>query len=238
MGLGQRAIHVWQLALHEEDSSVVEACAALLSPVERARADGFRSPSARCRFVCCRSALRVLVHAYGAGKSPAAVVFEEGAFGKPVLAPGDHAPVHFNVSHTLGLGLIALASCGPVGVDVEWIRNMPDEDRLVARCFAAGEQAQLGSLPIMVRSVGFFQGWTRKEAFIKATGEGMSRCLQDFEVSLLPGEPARFIRVPESANLAAWSLHSFEPSPGYTAAVAAPWADSTVTFLEFRSDEW
>ena len=238
MELHGRAIHVWRLALDEEDCSAVEACVRLLSPDEHARAARFRSPAARSHFVRCRAALRALVHAYTGGDSPRAVVFDHGPFGKPVLAADERARLHFNVSHTSGMGVIALASWGPVGVDVERIHEMADQDRLAARCFAASERAQFAALPAPARSVGFFQGWTRKEAFIKATGEGLSRSLHDFEVWLRPGEPARFLRVPGPPGAErSWSLHAFEPAPGYTAAVAAPWSGSTLTVLDFRT-EW
>jgi 4'-phosphopantetheinyl transferase len=238
MELRGRAIDVWRLTLDEKAFSSVDKCSGVLSPDERARADRFRSSAARYRFICCRAALRTLVHQYGGGESPADVVFDQEAFGKLVLAAGARARLHFNVSHTSGIGVIAIASCGPVGVDVERIRDMPDQDRLAARCFGVREQAQYATLPASARSVGFFQGWTRKEAFIKATGDGLSRSLHDCEVSLLPGEPARFLRVPgPSGSERSWSLHAFEPAPGYTAAVAAPWTGSTLTLLEFRPEQ-
>lgn len=234
MTLRGRAIHVWRLALDEEDCAAVEACAALLSPDERARADRFRSSAARCRFVRCRAALRVLVHAYGGSDDPATVVFAQGPFGKPLLAAGRGARLHFNMSHTSGMAVFALALPGPVGIDVERIDEMPDRDRLAARCFGESERAQVAALPAPARSVGFFQGWVRKEAFIKATGEGLSRSLYDVEVSLGPGVPARFLRVPGPPGAErAWSLHAFEPAPGYTAAVAAPWPGSTLALWDF-----
>ena len=237
MELCERAIHVWRLPLDEEDCSEVEAYAGVLSPEERVRAGRFRSPAARGRFVRCRAALRALVHAYDGGESPAAIVFELDRFGKPVLAARGRARLHFNVSHTSGMGVIALASWGPVGVDVERIHEMPDQDRLAARCFAASERAQLAVLPAPARTVGFFQVWTRKEAFLKATGEGLSRSLHDIEVSLCNGEAARFLRVPGPPGAErAWSLHAFEPAAGYTAAVAAPWSGSTLTLLDFRTE--
>jgi 4'-phosphopantetheinyl transferase len=232
-----RAIHVWRLALDDEDCSAVEACAGVLSPEERVRADRFRSLAAKYRFVRCRAVLRALVHAYAGGDSPATVVFEQGRFGKPVLAAPGRAPLHFNVSHTSGMAVIALASWGPVGVDVERIHDMPDRERLASRCFGASEQAQLAALPAPARIVGFFQGWTRKEAFLKATGEGLSRSLHDIAVSLGHGEPARFLRVPGPPGAErAWSLHAFEPAAGYTAAVAAPWSGSTLTLLDFHAE--
>ena len=237
MELCGRVIHVWRLALDEEDCSALEACAGVLSAKERVRAGRFRSPSTMCRFVRCRAALRALVHAYDGGESPAAIVFELDRFGKPVLAARGRARLHFNVSHTSGMGVIALASWGPVGVDVARIHEMPDRDRLASRCFGASERAQLAVLPAPARSLGFFQGWTRKEAFLKATGEGLSRSLHDIEVSLCNGEAARFLRVPGPPGAErAWSLHAFEPAAGYTAAVAAHWSGSTLTLLDFRNE--
>ena len=235
MELREGAIHVWRLALDEEDTLAGEACARILSPDERARADRFRSPAARHRFVRCRATLRLLVHAYGGSESPATVMFAHSPFGKPLLvAAATRSPLHFNVSHTSGMAVFALASAGPIGIDVERIHEMPDRDRLAARCFGVSERAQLTALPAPARALGFFQGWTRKEAFIKATGVGLACSLDDVEVSLGPGVPPRFLRVPGAVGAErAWSLHAFDPAPGYTAAVAAPWPGSTLTLLEF-----
>ena len=237
MELRGRAIHVWRLALDEEDCSAVAACAGVLSAEERVRAGRFRSPAARCRFVRCRAALRTLVHAYEGDENPATIVFDQGRFGKPVIAGAGRARLHFNVSHTSGMGVIALASWGPLGVNVERIHEMSDRDRLASRCFSASERAQLAVLPAPARTAAFFQAWTRKEAFLKATGEGMSRSLHDIEVSLGHGEPARLLRVPGPPGAErAWSLHAFEPAAGYTAAVAAPWSGSALTLFDFHAE--
>lgn len=234
MDLPPSSIHVWRVAVHGDGDRPPDGHDGVLSPDERRRADRFRSRAARDRFVRCRSALRILVHAYVGGTSPGTLVFQNGPFGKPILWDGCARRIHFNVSHTDGLGLIALASCGPLGVDLERVRDLPDRDRLVVRCFTAVEQAQYASLPASSRALAFFQGWTRKEAFIKATGEGLSRSLHDFDVSLLPGAPARLLRVPGPAGSEdAWSLHGFEPVPGYSAAVAAPWPAAALALFDF-----
>ena len=219
--------------MDEEDGSLEEACARVLSADEQARASRFRSSAARCRFVRCRAALRALVHAYRESGSPTSVVFDQGPFGKPVLRSRGRARLHFNVSHTAGMGVIALASAGPIGVDVERIHDIPERERLADRCFFARERVEFAAVEAPARSLAFFQGWTRKEAFLKATGEGLSHGLHELEVSLRPEQPARFLRVPGSPGAERdWSLHSFEPAPGYTAAVAAPWPDSTMTLFD------
>jgi 4'-phosphopantetheinyl transferase len=195
---------------------------ALLAPEERARADQFVHEQHRRRFTAARAALRRLLGEVL--RAPAdALVFETGAHGKPALAGRWRGALEFNVTHAHELALYAVRTDGPVGVDVEWRRAVPDCLDIARSHFAPGERAALEAVSAADRELAFFRCWTRKEAFIKATGEGLSHPLDRFEVTLAPGDPPRFLSIDGDANAAAgWSLFSLEPAPGYLAAVAAP----------------
>ena len=199
----------------------VEACRTRLSDDERARAARFVRDRDRRRWIVSRGELRRVL-GEACGIAPAAVSFVAGHNGKPLL--GDHRgepPLHFNLSHSGALAVVGLTRVGPVGVDVEAARHMADRDAVVARFFSAAEQAAYRRLPVAARSTAFYDGWTRKEAVIKATGEGLSADLGAFDVSLTPDEPPRMLAVRGRAAAARrWQLFSHRPREGYTVAVA------------------
>src|SRR5262249_12725601 len=139
--------------------------------------------------------LRHLLARYGAG--PASELrFEYSARGKPRL-PVEHNPalLEFNVAHSRGAAVIGVTRGRPIGVDVERVRPLADFPDLVQTLFAVGARSEFWSLPEPIRARAFFTGWTRKEAFIKATGEGLSRPLSSFALTLTPDTPARLLRV-------------------------------------------
>jgi 4'-phosphopantetheinyl transferase len=150
------------------------------------------------------------------------VEFRYGAHGKPELVqpPGPGA-VHFNLSDSGEVVVYAFLRGQEVGVDVEQLRPLADGDRISERFFSAEENAVMQMVPAENKVRAFFNCWTRKEAFLKAGGEGLSRPLDSFAVSLAPGEPAALLRVQGDAQEAArWAIHHLEPWPGYVAAVA------------------
>jgi 4'-phosphopantetheinyl transferase len=192
-----------------------------LSRDERDRAERFRFDVHRNRFVAARGLLREILGAF-LGVSPARLAFDYGPHGKPSLAaPFAAEDIRFNVSHAEGLALYAVTRGADVGVDVEAVRALPDAEDIAARFFSAREQAAFLSLAPAGRTEAFFACWTRKEAFLKATGDGLARPLDSFDVSLVPGLPARLERVggkPRDADR--WSLAEVRPAPGYVGAVA------------------
>jgi 4'-phosphopantetheinyl transferase len=133
-----------------------------------------------------------------------------GDRGKPALAAGG---IDFNVSHSGNMSLLAFAR-GPVGVDIEWIRPMTDMDALIRRHFGPEEQRQWARVAAGKRGPAFFSGWTRKEAYLKALGVGLSLPLENFEVTIDADEAPRFL------NVSGWSLYHLEIA-GYAAALAA-----------------
>jgi 4'-phosphopantetheinyl transferase len=203
------------------EPSAVRTSASLLSENERKRAARFAFAADARRFIVARARLRRLLGAR-LGVRPEAVELVYGARGKPALANASSCSLRFNVSHCADLAVYALSSGCEVGIDVEAIRPLPDADDLAARFFSPREQADYRALRRRERPLGFFQCWTRKEAFVKALGEGLSHPLDSFDVSLAPGAPAEFLRIePGPRADRRWLLTSFSPAQGFVAAVAA-----------------
>lgn len=164
---------------------------------------------------------------------PGAVEFGYAANGKPFLAGTLSAErLYFNVSHAEERAMFAIASGRELGVDIEFVRAMPDALAIAESFFSVAEIAVLRSLPEEVRAEAFFACWTRKEAYIKALGDGLSLPLQDFDVSLAPSEPARLLatRREHSPPL---TLKDVRVAPGYVAALAAEGTDWQMVCYEW-----
>ncbi|PYP02769.1 MAG: hypothetical protein DMD57_10210 [Gemmatimonadetes bacterium] len=199
---------------------VARAAAALLSDAERQRASRFLFDRDRDRFIVGRARLRQLLAAR-LGTRPESVELVYGAHGKPALARRfADSDLRFNVSHCDDVTLYAF-SCGrEIGVDVEAVRVLGDADDIAGRFFSHRENQAYRALERRDRPLGFFQCWTRKEAFIKALGDGLSYPLDRFDVSLAPGEPAEILRVEAMPGACCgWRMESLSPAPGFVAAV-------------------
>jgi 4'-phosphopantetheinyl transferase len=208
------------------DAEAVRESEKLLSADELERAAAYRFERDRRRFVVRRAALRTLL-AEQLASQPNEIAFIEGRHGKPELAaPFGQSGLHFSVSHSQDLALIALAYDRAVGVDVEAITELPDADAIARRYFTPAESAALRALGPDERRRQFFTLWTRKEAFVKATGDGLSRSLDSFDISPMPDAHRFRVTVQESSD--AWSLTDFSPDSGFAAAVAAYGVDWTL----------
>ena len=196
-----------------------------LSGEERVRAASFHSARDRWRYVVRHGLLREIL-ALRLGGAPDRLAFVPNAFGKPTLDGGD---LHFSLSHSRGLALIAIAD-GEVGCDIEKRDPAFACADTAARFFAPAERQRLASLRPGDYCEGFFNAWTRKEAFVKALGCGLSHPLDSFEVSLAPGEPAQLL-----AGCDGWSVQSFAPHPLFHAAVVARGSDWQLAFPEARA---
>jgi len=211
-------VQVW-CARIDADTDAVERANRQLSRNERDRASRFRLPSPRVTFVLSRAVLRTLL-AHFCGCSPQEVEFAYGKQGKPYLASPIPA-IRFNVSHSGNIAAFAFAANDELGVDVEQHRPMTDMEQIAHRFFSPGECQDLLRIPEGERVAAFFDGWVRKEAFIKALGQGLSIPLDSFRVSLTPGQPAALLTVDgEVEASAAWSITEFSPEEGYSGAVA------------------
>lgn len=226
-------VHVWRVPLDRGPDAVSRA-RSLLSAEERRRADRFRFPALRDRFIVAHAALRsVLGRTLGA--PPGALRLGTDALGKPVLLPvGPETPA-FNLAHSAGVALVAVARGRAVGVDVERMRRDLPLARLAARFLAPGEAAELAALPDPVRSAAFFACWTRKEAYLKAAGvgggRGLAASLPLFVVSVRPAVRRVALAVPgRPAEAARWSLVDLDVGPGFAAALAVEGRARPLTF--------
>ncbi|MEE8583757.1 MAG: 4'-phosphopantetheinyl transferase superfamily protein [Acidobacteriota bacterium] len=213
-------IHIWSLDV-QRPATVVAKMRGLLAAQECQRADRFRFDKHRRRHIVRSGVLRLLLSGY-TGQSPQGIRFCHGPKGKPSLAPGSARPqLHFNLSHSEELAVYAFTLAGPTGIDVEFLRPMPDAASIAERFFSAREHEELIQLPDSLVREGFFNCWTRKEAYLKATGDGLSKPLDQFDVTLIPGQPARMLLLDGDAQEAArWSYHHFVPAPEYIGALA------------------
>jgi 4'-phosphopantetheinyl transferase len=209
-------VHVWQFAFDRAQASTFGA---VLGDSERERAARFRFAEDRARYVFARGALRYALAGY-LSEAPARLHFVEGAWGKPALAPpaGD---ISFNVSHARDCVVFAFARHREVGVDVERIRPELDIARIGRRFFAQKEVDAIDRLPAAARNEAFFHVWSRKEAFIKGVGRGLSMPLDAFVVSVDPAASHVALDVADDPReKGRWSLASIRPKDGYVGALA------------------
>ena len=215
-------VHVWLVSL-AVSLPTVAALVLQLPSAEQERAARFRNDGARTQFVVTRTALRTILGAY-VGCSPLEVEFMHGPQGKPALARWPW--LYFNVTHSHEIALIAVTRRGEVGVDVERMRPFANDLGMAERYFSPRETAVLRTLTGPARSIAFFNAWTRKEAFLKASGKGISYGLDRVEVTLLPEEEPRFLRIDGSEQLAAaWSLRRLTVAADYLGALTLQWHD-------------
>ncbi|MCP4663561.1 MAG: 4'-phosphopantetheinyl transferase superfamily protein [bacterium] len=222
---GPREVHLWSADLHPP-AWQVERLYPLLSPDEVDRAERFRFPQHRRRSIVRRGLLRLLIGSY-LDLDPAGVRFSYGQREKPSVAEGlDGATCaaerfHFNLSDSEDLALYGFAFGRELGVDVEMLRTISDAESISENFFSSQECAVLLEVPAERRSEAFLNCWTRKEAYIKAIGEGLAEPLDRFSLTLRPGEPARFLHFDDQPEeVAAWALFHLVPAPGAVGAVA------------------
>lgn len=201
-----------------------------LSDDEKQRASRFRFPTDRDRYIVSHGSLRDVLGRY-LHRQPHQLTFSVNKYGKPSLA---HSKLEFNLSHSNDFALIAITQGRKVGVDVEHIRTDIEMENIARRHFSRVEISELMSLPPEQREAGFFNCWTRKEAYIKAQGVGLSLPLDSFDVSLAPDQPAILRETrPNLQEAACWSLLSLEIHPKYAGAVAVETGTLEFRFWDF-----
>jgi 4'-phosphopantetheinyl transferase len=217
-------VHVWQASLDLREPRLNQI-RRFVSGDERERADRFRFPRDRDRFLAARGILRLLLARYLRG-DPERVKFRYGRSGKPELPESSRTPtLHFNISHSRGLGLFAFAHARRVGIDLEALRPVPEAEQIAERFFSPRERSALLALPRTARLESFLRLWTCKEAFLKASGEGLSRPLHEVEVELSGDRPARLVLGEDPPVASPWILQEISPSSGFVAALVAERAD-------------
>lgn len=231
-------VHVVDLASSTLQQPRLES---VLNDEEQARARRFRYSRHRQRWVTCRARTRMLLSAY-LDIPPNVIRFATGLNGKPLIHSeqlNHHENFHFNLSHSKNLGLLAVTRAGPVGIDVEFLKTINDWQAVATRFFSETEQQELAQVDPALRSRAFFLAWTRKEAIIKATGEGLSADLDSFSVALTPNLNAvvHSTKPPMKSKPQDWQLFHLEPQEEYVGAVAIQ-ADTALTMVEISSDNF
>lgn len=217
--LGSDEVHVWCAALNLK-ASQVQRLHQTLSGDEQARAKRFYFQKDREHFIVARGQLRAILGRY-LKTQPSQLRFCYSPHGKPALAhrSGSNG-LRFNVSHSHGLALYAITYSGELGVDVEFIRPKLADEQIAEHFFSPREVTSLRALPKNLQQEAFFNCWTRKEAYIKGRGEGLNICLDQFEMSLAPGNPAAMISNVDPQEVSRWSILELAPGPSYAAALA------------------
>lgn len=234
LALSDAEVHVWRVTLSRAPEET-RSLARLLSADEVDRAGRFHFQRDRDRFVVARATLRLILGSY-LRVSPGGLRFRYSEFGKPSLAEDYGAPgLRFNLAHSNDLALCAVASGREVGVDVEFVRPEMAHEEIARHYFSPAEVAELRALPADGRAEAFFNCWTRKEAYIKARGDGLSFPLEGFTVSLRPGEPAALVDVErDPREVVRWRLMELRPAEGYAGAVAAEGKDWQLFCYEWQ----
>ncbi len=231
--LGMEEVHVWRASL-EQPGPNIQALEQILASDEQARAERFRFQKDRLHYTIARGTLRSLLGRY-LDKDPRTLRFSYGEFGKPALVqnPGSNT-LFFNVTHSRGLALYGITRGYTLGIDVEYLDTSVSCEQIAERFFSPLEVNMLREVPKELQHAAFFACWTRKEAYIKARGAGLSLDLKEFDVSLLPGEPAAILRSSEEAlDISNWSLYDISPGSGYIGALAVEGHPAAVTCFQW-----
>lgn len=219
--------HIWRARL-DLDDSYQHSFLQLLSPDEKTRASKFRFPRDSRNYIVARGILRTLIGQY-LEMPPQEISFQYSKFGKPTLEGIDS--LQFNISHAKNVALFAFTKKFTVGVDVEYVNPEIEVNDIARSFFATKEVSNLLALPEEQQPLAFFNCWTRKEAFIKAIGEGLSFPLNQFEVSLAPDEPAELLATHWDVNAVSnWTLHSMSPAPDFVGCLVIKGSANQVKF--------
>lgn len=217
---GESEVHVWSASLDmvPEKQSQLEQ---ILSEEERTRAARFHFQSDRNHYIVGRGLLRRILGRYLA-TDPIQLRFSGNAFGKPELpATQGFSDIQFNLSHSRGLVLYGITRYRKIGIDLEFIRPDFATTDIARRFFSPREVSMLRQVPPGLQSEAFFNCWTRKEAFIKARGEGLSIPLDSFDVTLVPGDAPTLLRSDHDSEASGrWTIRELHPASGYAAALA------------------
>ncbi len=215
---GNTEVHIWGVWL-KAPAAVNHAYRSLLSPSEIVRADRFVFERLTLSYQLSQGALRLLL-AHSLECEPADIEFRFGPRGKPMLQGSSR--IRFNMAHSGDLALYALTVDCEIGIDVEELRDIPDIEKVASHYFSRAEASELLSIgdKISARDA-FFRCWTRKEAYIKAVGDGLYLPLDQFQVTLFRDAPAKFVHIGNDVSAAAeWTLEHLDPAPNYLGALA------------------
>lgn len=227
--LESNEVHLWGFNLEQQSPDILRL---LLSDDEIQRAGRFHFAKDRNHFIAARGLLRKLLAAY-LDVSPAGLEILYGEKGKPYLA-ASYTSINFNLAHSHKMAIYAFSRGRELGVDLEYIRVDLSGDKIAERFFSRREIDTLRAVPLELRKLAFFNCWTRKEAYIKALGEGLSMPLDEFDVSLAPGEPAVLLNnYKDEAEVSRWTMQSVSLPDGYVAALVVEGHDWSLKSFGF-----
>ena len=216
LALNATEVHLWQASLDGRPADIFES---FLSADELDRANRFHFTADRTHFIVARGLLRNLLAAY-LGINCTELRFSYGAKGKPFLLLDGQTQINFNLSHSHGRAAFAFSRGRELGVDLEYVKEDFEAELIATRFFSRSEVLALRLVPAELRNQAFFNCWTRKEAYIKARGEGLSMPFDQFDVSLRPGEPAALLNnYREERELERWSMKAITTPADYVGAL-------------------
>ncbi|HZT41129.1 MAG TPA: 4'-phosphopantetheinyl transferase superfamily protein [Chthonomonadaceae bacterium] len=234
--LGPTEVHVWRARL-DQPEAYRQDFARLLSKEEMERANRFLSPQDGYRFLVGRGLLRILLGQY-LQVLPQELAFTYGPHGKPsILGKIEGRAIEFNLAHSEGYALYAVTLDRRVGIDIERIRPDRASDPIAGRFFSSAERAALRALEEAERQKAFYAYWTCKEAYTKATGQGLSCPLDSFTIDLKPGEPAALLHVHgDLSETGRWSFRRLGAFPGYADALVVEGQDWVLKCWEWKPE--
>jgi len=228
-------VHIWRIDF-ESAKPFVSGLREILSSDERERADRFRFQKDHDRFVISHAAIRNILGQY-LNMEPRDICFEVDSKGKPRLSDElNQTKLYFNMSHSHLKALVAISKDHEMGVDIEYLRPEVAELDIAKRFFASGEVSQLLNFPKEKQIEAFYACWTRKEAFIKAKGDGLSISLDSFEVSLDPGERVSLKGTNgKHDKFKDWSIRGLIPGFGYAGALAVRGDKMNIQYWDWQT---
>ena len=231
LALSKDKVHVWRANLNLS-ADEIDSFAAILSKDERLRADRFRFPQHRRRFIAARGILRKILASY-LNLPSKSLQFAYGDRGKPKLLD---CTLQFNISHSQELALYGVTCERKIGIDLEYLKTTTDFKKIARRFFAPRETEYIECLSEKKQKQAFFQLWTAKEAYLKATGEGLTGSLDKIEIFITPELSAKLLAI-EGNTFAAtkWSIISFIPATNYVATLAI---DTPIPKPEIKFLNW
>ena len=235
LALGKGEVHVWR-GIVDIPSADLQVYWETLNTDEQGRALRFRFPQHRTRFISARGMLRKLL-GYYLSLAPQDIELGIGLQGKPFVQCQGPQQLYFNVSHSQRLVLMAFSTSSEVGIDVEGHQKHLDHQAIAKRIMNEQETSWLHSLPVSKQKSAFFNCWTRKEAFVKAHGKGLTFPLRNVTVSFLPGQPTSILKVENhELNILSWSIYSICARPLYAGALVVAGKPRTIKYWDYQ--EW
>lgn len=219
LSLAPNQIHLWRVFLNQPPEQI-QQLSQTLSADENARSNRFHFQKDRNNFIVSRGTLRMILSRY-LNLSPQNLKFTYSTQGKPALHT--ETEIFFNLSHSHQLALYAITLNREIGIDIEFIRPIAEAENIVKNYFSPKEITIFNTISPAHKPEAFFNAWTRKEAYLKATGQGLIQPLNTIEVSITPGEPAKLLSINGDTQKASqWTLTHLTPHPNYIACVAIP----------------